>query len=57
MVSLALSLIETLVKNCHTSFHREVATPKFMAVMGRLARSHHDRTGKESLEVSDKVIR
>ena len=57
MVSLALALIETLVKNCDRSFHREVATPKFMAQMARIARTYSERTGRENLEVADKVRR
>ena len=54
-MNLALSLIETLVKNCNSNFHREVATPKFMAQMGRLAKGFSEKTGRENLEVADKV--
>jgi len=55
VVHMALELIETVVKNCGPSVHREVATPKFMASMARVARSYSDRTGKENLEVGDKA--
>jgi len=56
VVHMALELIETVVKNCGPSVHREVATPKFMASMARVARSYSDRTGKENLEVGDKAM-
>jgi hypothetical protein len=55
VVSLALSLTEALVKNCGRDLHQEVATPKFMAQMARIARTYSERTGRENLEVADKV--
>ncbi|KAM3571980.1 hypothetical protein VYU27_006006 [Nannochloropsis oceanica] len=56
VVHMALDLIETVVKNCGPSVHREVATPKFMASMSRIARNYLDRTGKENLEVGEKAM-
>ncbi len=53
---MALELIEAVVKNGDASLHREVATPKFMNAMARVARGYAERTGKENLEVADKVI-
>jgi hypothetical protein len=34
----SLTLTETLVMNCHTRFHNEVATEKFMEAVARVAR-------------------
>lgn len=34
----SLTLAETLVMNCHTRFHHEVATDKFMEAVARVAR-------------------
>lgn len=56
VVSLALSLIETLVKNCGFPLHQEVATEKFMAQMARIARSYSEKTGRDNLEVADMVM-
>ncbi len=43
VVHMALELIETVVKNCGSSVHKEVATGKFMATMARVARSFSER--------------
>jgi len=56
VVHMALELIETVVKNCGPSVHKEVATPKFMATMARVARTYSERTGKENLQVADKAM-
>ena len=56
VVMTSLSLIETLVKNCHTAFHTQVATEKFMESMSRVARSFSAKPGRDSSEVVDKCL-
>jgi len=34
----SLTIAETLVMNCHTRFHQEIATDKFMEAVARVAR-------------------
>ena len=43
VVLLALNLIETLVKNCHMNFHKQVANDKFMASMTKLVEVRVER--------------
>ena len=38
VVMTALTLTETCVKNCHSVFHREVATEKFLEAIAKIAR-------------------
>lgn len=38
VLSVGLTLAETLVKNCHDPVHREMASERFMAAVARIAR-------------------
>lgn len=38
VLSVALTLAETLVKNCHDPVHKEMASERFMAAIARVAR-------------------
>eukprot|EP00619_Florenciella_sp_RCC1007_P017934 CAMPEP_0205943426 /NCGR_PEP_ID=MMETSP1325-20131115/60448_1 /ASSEMBLY_ACC=CAM_ASM_000708 /TAXON_ID=236786 /ORGANISM="Florenciella sp., Strain RCC1007" /LENGTH=216 /DNA_ID=CAMNT_0053314235 /DNA_START=17 /DNA_END=663 /DNA_ORIENTATION=- len=56
VVMTSLTLTETLVKNCHTAFHKQVATKKFMDSMGAVARNFGSKSGRDDLEVADKAL-
>lgn len=47
----ARTLVETVVKNCGITVHREIAKEHFMQDMTVLARRHCTRTNRESLQV------
>jgi len=55
-VSYALTLTETIVKNCGSRVHREVGTQKFMAQMEKLARTYVQSSDRDALEVCDKSL-
>ena len=38
VLSVGLTLAETLVKNCHDPVHREIASERFMAAVAKIAR-------------------
>ena len=38
MLSVGLTLAETLVKNCHDPVHREMSSERFMAAVAKIAR-------------------
>mmetsp|Transcript_22908 Transcript_22908/g.38732 ORF Transcript_22908/g.38732 Transcript_22908/m.38732 type:complete len:369 (-) Transcript_22908:256-1362(-) len=52
----ALTLAETLVMNCHSLFHAEVATEKFMGSVARVARKNATGVDRESVEVGEKSL-
>jgi len=55
-VSLALSLTETLMKNCEDDFYKQIATEKFMGQMIKLAQAHLQSSDREALKVSDHAL-
>ena len=52
----ALTLAETLVLNCHTRFHNEVAESKFMNAMSNVARVNSRKMDRTSVEIADKAL-
>ncbi|CAM9455596.1 unnamed protein product [Phaeothamnion confervicola] len=56
VVLLALTLAETLVKNCQMPVHQEIAGERFMTTMANLARQHAHKTSRESLQIADKAL-
>ncbi|KAH7479966.1 TOM1-like protein 7 [Phytophthora ramorum] len=56
VVILALTLTESIVKNCGDLVHQEVATEPFMGEMEALYRTHANKRGRESMEIASRVL-
>ncbi|CAM9387133.1 unnamed protein product [Ascophyllum nodosum] len=56
VLSVSLTLAETLVKNCDTHVQREIASERFMAAMSRIARNHSFKTNRESMAIADQAL-
>lgn len=56
VVILALTLTEAVVKNCGALVHAEIATESFMHQMEALHKTHVNKRGRDSLEITDRVL-
>ncbi|KAG7377859.1 gamma adaptin ear containing, arf binding protein [Phytophthora pseudosyringae] len=56
VVILALTLTESIVKNCGDLVHQEIATEPFMNEMEALHRTHANKRGRESMEIASRVL-
>lgn len=56
VVYMALELIETVVKSCDISVHKEIGTAKFMATMSFVARYYYGSRSQECIDVSKKAL-
>ncbi|KAG3196225.1 hypothetical protein PC128_g7826 [Phytophthora cactorum] len=56
VVILALTLTESIVKNCGDLVHQEIATEQFMGEMETLYRTHANKRGRESMEIASRVL-
>ncbi|CAN0425094.1 unnamed protein product, partial [Ectocarpus sp. 8 AP-2014] len=56
VLSVALTLAETLVKNCHDPVHREIASERFMAAVAKIARTYSFKTNRKSLAIADQSL-
>eukprot|EP00752_Nemacystus_decipiens_P008460 g7562.t1 len=56
VLSVGLTLAETLVKNCHDPVHREIASERFMAAVAKIARTYSFKTNRESLAIADQSL-
>ncbi|CAM9944539.1 unnamed protein product, partial [Ectocarpus sp. 13 AM-2016] len=56
VLSVALTLAETLVKNCHDPVHREIASERFMAAVAKIARTYSFKTNRQSLAIADQSL-
>jgi len=56
VVIYALILTEAIVKNCGRSIHRLIAQPKFMATLELLYKEHSTKRGRESMEISSRIL-
>uniref|UniRef100_M4BWH7 VHS domain-containing protein n=1 Tax=Hyaloperonospora arabidopsidis (strain Emoy2) TaxID=559515 RepID=M4BWH7_HYAAE len=56
VVILALTLTESIVKNCGDLVHQEIATEPFMNEMEALYRVHAARRGRASMEIASRVL-
>jgi hypothetical protein len=56
VVDYALSLAETMVKNCGIEVHREIATQPFMDAISAVARKHAFKTSVESRKLAAKAL-
>ncbi|KUF76334.1 TOM1 protein 2 [Phytophthora nicotianae] len=56
VVILALTLTESIVKNCGGLVHQEIATEQFMGEMEALYRTHANKRGRDSMEIASRVL-
>ncbi|POM76914.1 Hypothetical protein PHPALM_5797, partial [Phytophthora palmivora] len=56
VVILALTLTESVVKNCGDLVHQEIATESFMGEMEALHRLHANKRGRDSMEIASRVL-
>ncbi|KAG6613725.1 uncharacterized protein IUM83_18561 [Phytophthora cinnamomi] len=56
VVILALTLTESIVKNCGDLVHQEIATEPFMSEMETLYRTHANKRGRDSMEIASRVL-
>ncbi|CAN0286285.1 unnamed protein product, partial [Ectocarpus sp. 4 AP-2014] len=56
VLPVALTLAETLVKNCHDPVHREIASERFMAAVAKIARTYSFKTNRQSLAIADQSL-
>ncbi|KAI9914848.1 hypothetical protein PsorP6_007559 [Peronosclerospora sorghi] len=56
VVILALTLTESIVKNCGDLVHQEIASEPFMSEMEALYRTHSNRRGRDSMEIASRVL-
>ncbi|CEG42300.1 hypothetical protein, variant 1 [Plasmopara halstedii] len=56
VVILALTLTESIVKNCGDLVHQEIATEQFMSEMEELHRTHSNKRGRQSMEIASRVL-
>uniref|UniRef100_A0AAV1U9I5 VHS domain-containing protein n=1 Tax=Peronospora matthiolae TaxID=2874970 RepID=A0AAV1U9I5_9STRA len=56
VVILALTLTESIVKNCGDLVHQEIASEPFMNEMEALYRVHAARRGRASMEIASRVL-
>ncbi|EGZ04842.1 hypothetical protein PHYSODRAFT_353259 [Phytophthora sojae] len=56
VVILALTLTESIVKNCGDLVHQEIATEPFMSEMEALYRTHASKRGRDSMEIASRVL-
>ncbi|TDH67705.1 hypothetical protein CCR75_009203 [Bremia lactucae] len=56
VVILSLTLTESIVKNCGDLVHLEIATEHFMNEMEALYKAHANKRGRESMEISSRVL-
>ncbi|CAI5717941.1 unnamed protein product [Hyaloperonospora brassicae] len=56
VVVLALTLTESIVKNCGDLVHQEIASEPFMTEMEALYRVHANRRGRASMEIASRVL-
>ncbi|DAZ98903.1 TPA: hypothetical protein N0F65_001342 [Lagenidium giganteum] len=56
VVILALTLTESVVKNCGSLVHAEISTESFMNQMEMLYKIHSNKRGRDSLEITDRVL-
>ncbi|CCI46030.1 unnamed protein product [Albugo candida] len=55
-IILALILTESIVKNCGALVHSEIATESFLSQMEALYKTHHERHGRDSVEITERVL-
>ncbi|KAE8884431.1 hypothetical protein PF005_g16455 [Phytophthora fragariae] len=56
VIILALTLTESIVKNCGDLVHQEIATEPFMSEMEALYSTHASKRGRESMEIASRVL-
>ncbi|KAG1687005.1 hypothetical protein DVH05_005745 [Phytophthora capsici] len=56
VVILALTLTESIVKNCGDLVHLEIASEPFMNEMEELYRTHANKRGRDSMEIASRVL-
>ncbi|CAH0488549.1 unnamed protein product [Peronospora farinosa] len=56
VVVLALTLTESIVKNCGDLVHQEIASESFMNEMEALYRIHANKRGRTSMEIASRVL-
>ncbi|KAL3657910.1 hypothetical protein V7S43_017109 [Phytophthora oleae] len=56
VIILALTLTESIVKNCGDLVHMEIASEPFMNEMEELYRTHANKRGRESMEIASRVL-
>ncbi|KAF4037417.1 VHS domain-containing protein [Phytophthora infestans] len=56
VVILALTLTESIVKNCGDLVHQEIATEQYMGEMEALYRTHANKRGRDSMEIVSRVL-
>ncbi|CAM9429267.1 unnamed protein product [Scytosiphon promiscuus] len=56
VLSVGLTLAETLVKNCHDPVHKEMASERFMTAVAKIARTYSFKTNRESIAIADQAL-
>ena len=56
VILLALTLIETLMKNCRKHFHKVIGTYRFLSRMQKLYHETKKKRGTDSLTISERVL-
>ncbi|CAI5746644.1 unnamed protein product [Peronospora destructor] len=56
VVILALTLTESIVKNCGDLVHQEIASESFLREMEALYRTHANKRGRTSMEIASRVL-
>ncbi|CAH0522598.1 unnamed protein product [Peronospora belbahrii] len=56
VIILALTLTESIVKNCGDLVHQEIASESFMSEMETLYRTHASKRGRKSMEIASRVL-